>query len=78
MRYLIICLIALASVAYAEEECDRTCTGSRWVLHVDGEPIEVGDLTQDECMEIAAQIDPGPPFSDIIKCVEEQIQRLEM
>jgi hypothetical protein len=75
----IIAFIFCLSVYAHASECGVSCTGSRWVLHVDGEPIEVGeDLTKDECIEIATQIDPGAPFSDIITCVEEEIQRTDL
>jgi hypothetical protein len=72
-------VFAVLFFSFAARACSFDCTGTRWVLHVDGEPIEVGeDLTKDECIEIATQIDPGAPFSDIIKCVEEEIQRTDL
>lgn len=74
-----IVIVAFASVASANVSGCIDCTELRWVLHVDGHPIEVGsDLTQEECVDLAAQIDPGPPFTDIIKCVEEPIARTEL
>lgn len=78
---VVIIIMAFASVASADEcgiDWEQHCTGTRWVLHVDGEPIDVGsDLTKEECVALAAQIDPGPPFTDIIQCVEEKIVRTE-
>lgn len=76
---LLFLSLAMGDVIAHGEECGALgCTATRWVLHVDGEPIDVGsDLTQEECVDLAAQIDPGPPFTEIIKCVEEAIARTE-
>lgn len=73
---VVIVIISFASVA---EECEYRCNGTRWVLHVDGQPIDVGsDLTKDECVALGAQLDPGEPFTSIITCVEESILRTEL
>lgn len=76
---LLFLSLAMGDVIAHGEECSGiSCQGKRWVLHVDGEPIDVGsDLTKEECDDLVAQIDPGPPFTAIIKCVEEAIARTE-
>jgi hypothetical protein len=71
---LVVCLL-FWSVASAED-CGVSCTGTAWELEINGDVVARG-LTEQECDELAIEIEPQtPPFRRMI-CREYEIAEQE-
>jgi hypothetical protein len=69
---LIVCDFAMA------ENCGPRCTGTRFVPHINGEPVEAGDLDQIECQMFLDELDRQTPAFSRLECIEEPIARIDL
>jgi hypothetical protein len=69
-------LLLYASAALSEECIRRgACTDTRFVLHINGIPVDAGDLDAFECQLFLDEMDlQTPPFTRL-ECIEEPIAR---
>jgi hypothetical protein len=73
-------VLLLYSFAALSEDCMRSmaCTGTRFVPHIDGVPVDVGDLDEIECQFFLDDMDiQTKPFTRL-ECIEEPIARQEL
>jgi hypothetical protein len=69
---LILCEFALG------ESCGPRCTGTRFVPHIDGVPVDVGDLDALECQLFLDEMDSQTKAFTKLECVEEPIARVDL
>ena len=76
----VICIVMVCLLAWSvarSEECGTACTGTEWRLELNGEAVETGIDSEEECAELAAEIEPQTaPFARLT-CVEYEIARQE-
>jgi hypothetical protein len=72
-------LLLYASAALAEN-CGPYCTGTRFVPHINGLPVEgLADLDRFDCeFYLDNVLDPQTPPFTRLECVEEPIARIDL
>jgi hypothetical protein len=74
---VIVAIFLLYSFAALSEECIRrgACTDTRFVPHINGIPLDAGDLDAFECQLFLDEMDKQTkPFTQL-ECIEEPIAR---
>jgi hypothetical protein len=77
---VVAAIFLLYAFAALSEDCMRSmaCTGTRFVPHIDGVPVDVGDLDEIECQFFLDDMDiQTKPFTRL-ECIEEPIARQEL
>ncbi len=72
-------MLKIIAIALFLTEC-ITCTGTIWELRLmpDDVVVSFGDLTQDECEALKAEIqDQAPQWKDLV-CVEVRVSRQDI
>jgi hypothetical protein len=74
----IAAVLLLYSFAALAENCGPRCTATRFVPHINGLPLDVGDLDQIECQLFLDELDrQTKPFTRL-ECIEEPIARIDL
>jgi hypothetical protein len=74
----VVAVFLLYSYAALAEDCMRSmsCTDTRFVPHINGTPVEAGDLDELECQLFLDDfLDPQTPAFTRLECIEEPIAR---
>jgi hypothetical protein len=74
----IAAVLLLYSFAALAESCGPRCTGTRFVPHIDGVPVDVGDLDKLECQLFLDEMDRQTKAFTKLECIEEPIARIDL
>jgi hypothetical protein len=77
---VVVAILLLYSFAALAESCGPACTGTRFVPHINGIPVEgLADLDQFDCeFYLNDTLDPQTPPFTRLECIEEPIARQEL
>jgi hypothetical protein len=82
--WLVTATVAAVMLVFAyaalAEECGSRCTGTRFVPHINGVPVEgLADLDQFDCeFYLNDTLDPQTPAFTRLECIEEPIARIDL
>jgi hypothetical protein len=76
----IVAVLLLYSFAALAEDCMRTmsCTGTRFVPHINGVPVVTEDLDEIECQLFLDEMDRQTKAFTELECIMEPIARQEL
>ena len=71
-------MILMAALLLIADPCMIDCTGTIWELHYQGHVVSFGDMDQQQCEDLKAEIEAQTePFTDL-ECVEVDVAREEI
>jgi hypothetical protein len=80
--WLVTAAVAAVFLFYAfaalAENCGPRCTATRFVPHIDGVPVDVGDLDAIECQLFLDEMDRQTKAFTKLECIEEPIARTDI
>jgi hypothetical protein len=71
-------VLLLYSFAALAENCGPRCTGTRFVPHIDGIPVDAGDLDELECQLFLDEMDSQTKAFTKLECIIEPIARIDL
>jgi hypothetical protein len=77
---VVAAILLLYSFVALAESCGPRCTGTRFVPHINGIPVEgLADLDQFDCqIFVDVFLDPQTPPFTRLECIEEPIARIDL